>query len=63
LAFCIWSTAVKAKGYKVAIVERPGSPWGNQQKHGIHVSTENILGVPQTNLSHDLRTLDFELFP
>lgn len=31
------------------------------QKHGIHVVTENILGVPRTNLGHDLRTLDFNL--
>ncbi len=31
------------------------------QKHGIHVSTENILGVPQTNLTHDLCTLDFNI--
>lgn len=31
------------------------------QKHGIHVSTENILGVPQTNFIHDLRTLDFNI--
>ncbi len=31
------------------------------QKHGIHVSTENILGIPQTSWENDLETLDLNL--
>lgn len=31
------------------------------QRHGIHVATENILGVPETGFNQDLMTLDFNL--
>jgi len=33
----------------------------NLQKQGIHVSTENILGLPKTNVAHDFKTLDLNL--